>query len=292
MMSSVVKTLPQPIIILGAGRSGTKFLRSLLAVSPECQSIPYDINYIWRFGNEANPDDELDVSQLSPQIKKYIRSQIAKYSADSESPNSKFVIEKTVSNTLRVAFVNEVFPEAKFINLIRDGRAVTESAIRQWQEPPNQQYLMQKLKYFPWRNYAYALKYASNMVRSKVLGQTEGYTWGPKYKNIDEDVRNKTLAEVCALQWKECVEKCKNQLEDLPNNRYIEVRYEDLVSSPQTVKDIGLFMGIKDIDVILKNYHNTVEDSNIEKWQTSLNKEDTESINNEILPLLERLGYV
>lgn len=291
-MSSIIKSGPQPIIILGAGRSGTKFLRSLLAVSPECKNIPYDINYIWRFGNEATLDDELSIAQLSPEIKKYIRSQIDRYTSDSNNQHNKFVIEKTVSNTLRVAFVNAVFPHAKFIHLIRDGRAVTESAMRQWQEPPNQQYLMQKLKYFPWRNYAYAIKYVSNIVKRKVFGQIESYTWGPRYKNISEDVRSKTLAEVCAIQWRECVERCMSQLATLPSNRYIEVRYEDLVSSPRTIKDLCSFIGISEIDMILKNYHDTVEDSNIGKWQTNLDEEAAKSILNEISPLLEQLGYV
>ena len=48
-----------PIIILGAARSGTKMLRKALASHPDLHAIPYDINYVWKYGSYQLPHDEL-----------------------------------------------------------------------------------------------------------------------------------------------------------------------------------------------------------------------------------------
>ena len=66
----------QPIIILGAGRSGTKFFRDVLLHSQETCAVPYDVNFIWRYGNESCEHDELSVDMATEPIKKYIRGSI------------------------------------------------------------------------------------------------------------------------------------------------------------------------------------------------------------------------
>ena len=42
------------------------------------------------------------------------------------------VVEKSVSNTLRVRFVDAVFPDAQYVVIVRDGRDVAASARAQW----------------------------------------------------------------------------------------------------------------------------------------------------------------
>src|SRR4051812_20775701 len=41
----------QPVIVIGAARSGTKLLRDSLATHADVARVPYDVNYVWRFGN-------------------------------------------------------------------------------------------------------------------------------------------------------------------------------------------------------------------------------------------------
>ena len=53
-----------PIILIGAARSGTKFLRDVLASAVGVKSVPYDVNYIWRHGSPNYGHDVLDLSLI------------------------------------------------------------------------------------------------------------------------------------------------------------------------------------------------------------------------------------
>ena len=45
---------------------------SILAASEATAAIEYDVNYIWRYGNEKIEHDELDIASLTPKNKKHI----------------------------------------------------------------------------------------------------------------------------------------------------------------------------------------------------------------------------
>ena len=120
-----------PVIILGAARSGTRLLRSLVASGEQHAEVPYDVNYIWRFGNESCPDDCLAASTVNDQLRAFVHRRLAKCAhAKPDQP----IVEKTVSNVLRIPFVQSIYPEAKYVFLMRNGRDVIESAYRCWQQ--------------------------------------------------------------------------------------------------------------------------------------------------------------
>lgn len=59
----------QPVIIIGAGRSGTNMVPDLLTAFPACATWPCDeINYIWRYGNAGFPTDELTAEHARPSV--------------------------------------------------------------------------------------------------------------------------------------------------------------------------------------------------------------------------------
>ena len=58
--------------------------------------------------------------------------------------NSKVIVEKTCANSLRVPFVNEIIPDAKFIYIKRDMLDVVGSAKHRWKAPINLIYLLKK----------------------------------------------------------------------------------------------------------------------------------------------------
>ena len=110
--SSKVPTMQyQPVIIIGAPRSGTNMLRDVLTSLPGVATWPCDeINYIWRHGNVRYPSDELRPDMARTAVRKYIRKQFdwvaGKYQAHTG-------VEKTCANSLRVGFVDRVVPDAK-----------------------------------------------------------------------------------------------------------------------------------------------------------------------------------
>jgi hypothetical protein len=281
-----------PVFLLGAGRSGTKFLRDILGVSSNVSIIPYDVGYVWRYRNEKIPHDEFTLDLLNDSIKQYVRKTLPQLvKKDFDKSNATILIEKSVPNTLRPAFVQAIYPEAKFIHLIRDGRAVTESAMRLWQASPERGYLLKKLQYFPWKNYKYALWYIANMIKGKLSSGRGQQIWGSVYKGLIEDAKTLPLETVCARQWKKCIEISLSQLSEFDKKNVIEVHYEDLMQDAKALESICEFIGINDKNTVVKNYESKVVRTHADKWKISLKPEQLELINNEIAILNTTLGY-
>ena len=65
----------QPVIIIGAARSGTNMLRDALAQFDGAATWPCDeINAIWRYRNFAFPTDELPTNAASDEVRRFIRA--------------------------------------------------------------------------------------------------------------------------------------------------------------------------------------------------------------------------
>lgn len=275
------------VFIIGAARSGTKFLRDIIGASPEVAIVPYDVNYIWRGGNDYFPDDALPAraaASVAQRIAMELKHQ-AKY-RDGKS----LLIEKTVSNCLRIPFLEQVFPEAKYVHLLRDGRDVVESAWRKWQEKPDWTYLLNKAKTFPLVNYRYAGWYLAN-IASRLLHRRSGIRiWGPRYPGIELDLATKSLIEVCARQWAVCVEYARRDLAPLPAERVLTVNYEALVRDAQAVARIASFAGIHDATSIIDAYQNTLRRDIRPSWEL-LAESDRQMALEIIKPQLTALGY-
>lgn len=278
-----------PVFLIGAGRSGTKFLRACLSASDEVDSVPYDIGYVWRFGNETVAHDELVSSDVSEKIRRYIVSTLPTLTS-SNKPDGKFLIEKSVPNALRISFINEVYPDAKFVHLVRDGRAVIESSIRQWRNPVSKGYLVKKLKYFPWKNYRYAIWFLFNLVRSKFSKQPS--IWGPRYKGIMEDVASLTLEEVCAKQWSKCVDLADTQFDEIDACRIHRIQFEDLMGDVSKITELCAFIGIKDVSLVEQYFLKNVDRSHNAKSLGNLDDKSMKAINKYAKETLLRLGYL
>jgi hypothetical protein len=277
--------MSEPVIIIGAARSGTKFLRDTLGTSQDAMAIPYDISYVWRYRNESWPDDALAVEACTEAARSYIRRYILGQGGD-----CPVVLEKTVANCLRVPFVAKVFPEAKFIHLMRDGRDVVASSMRQWQSPVDWRYSLKKARQFPIRNFRYAAWYVGNRLRRLGTRSTRS-VWGPRYPGIDDDVATKELAEVCAIQWAKCVDTATRDLQYVPVERVLSVRYEDLVSDESTWRELCEFCGLSDAQAVLVELEKTIRPDTIGKWRNALQPDELDKVLPIILPTLTQHGY-
>ena len=280
----------RPVIIIGAARSGTKLVRDLVATHPAVDRVPYDINYIWRFGNEEYPHDELPPESLTPDTTRRIVAGLGRYQA-----GSPYLIEKTVSNCLRVPFVQAVFPDALFIHLLRDGRDVIESSFRQWHSRPDWLYIARKALTFPHiEAFGYARYYAGYALRRSFRRTTaiKVDTWGPRYEGIDRDLANLDLLQVCALQWKECVQKAAAGLAHLPPDRVVTIRYEEFVRRPQEhLEQIAYFVSLDPKPFTNSSEAESVTTSCIGKGRRKLSSEQLESITPLVEDTLRELSY-
>ena len=284
--------MSQTVIILGAARSGTKYLRDLLATAPNATCVPYDINYIWRYGSEGHPDDALPASLVTERKARFIRAQVHRLAGiDPSSP--QVVLEKTVGTTLRVAFASAVFPEAKFIHLVRDGRAVTESAMRQWQEPVSYRRLLEKARGLPLQNLGYAGWFVANLIKGLLSGRGGGRIWGPRYPAIDMDVaRRRDLVEICAEQWRSSVTAAREGLRAIPGGRQITIHYDALVGGVDALREVANFCDLVSIDDVLQAHRTRVIGTADDKWRSALTAEQKAKIEPIVEPLLRELGYL
>ena len=275
-----------PIIIVGAGRSGTKMLRAVLTSHPDVVCFPTEINYIWRYGNAKLDTDELTPKHARPEVVRYIRCQFNKLS---KKFHSGIIVEKTCANSLRVDFVHTILPKARIVHLVRDGRAVAESARRCWKGQPSVNYLLKKACWVPPRDIPYyAFRYIRYQLGRFSRHDTKQKSWGPRFAGLDELVKEKTLIEVCGIQWKVCVQAAESAMKDLPSDQTITLRYEDIIDS--SLSTIGrLFEKIKlpftpECQAYVRR---TVTAENVNKWQHDLSGQDMlmlmQHIENELL---------
>ena len=277
------------IFIVGAGRSGTKVLRDCLGASARVACIPYDIGYVWSRGSESLQHDELKADGISARQRHYIRETICRFGRKAaRGMEFDIVIEKSVPNSLRPLYVKTVFPEAKLIHIVRDGRCVIESAMRNWDSPSDKGYFIDKLRYFPLRSIPYALWYAKNKIN---FGSKSAKLWGPRYKGMQCDANEKQLIEVCTQQWIRCVETCEKQLLQMPSSDVLQIRYEDFIDDPATLKRICSFANIRVEGEVEHFYARYVEPYKGNACVDSLSQDQLMFIERQAAVVLARYGY-
>lgn len=279
---------PRRIVILGAARSGTKMLRDALARATGAGSVPYDIGYVWRVGNEGNPDDLLSPGAIGPEGQRFIRRFVDRY-ADGVPPA---VIEKTVGNTMRVPSVASVLPDAMYIHLIRDGVDVIESTRRQWTAPADLRYLLGKARHFPPRLAPrYGVKYLRSIAGRHRRDDGRIGTWGPRYPGIDEDLKVGPLLAVCARQWRWAVVQARTDLARL-KLPVVEVRYEQFVTEPEAeLERLTRFAGLPSDPLRLRSAAGQVVATRLGVGRGALTHDELDVVDTEAGELLSALSY-
>ncbi|MEL7496258.1 MAG: sulfotransferase [Planctomycetota bacterium] len=282
----------RPIIIIGAGRSGTNILRDLLVSQPAFATWPCDeINYIWRHGNRDHPTDQFTRDMADGSTRKFIRKQFSQFSL--KHPQAQ-IIEKTCANSLRCGFVHEIFPAAKFIHIIRDGRDVAASAALRWNAKLDVPYLLKKARFVPWTDLPYyGFKYFQARLYRLYSGQQRLSTWGPKFDSMESVFREHDLEVGCAIQWRQCVQAAIDQLDELPSDQVLTIQYESFAEQPVSeLKRIFQFLGHEVDQAELQRIAERVSSKSIGKWRSQLSEQQVVNIEEVAGDLLNQLGYV
>ena len=280
-----------PVIVIGAGRSGTNMLRDMLTQLPGFGTWPCDeINYIWRHGNRAFPTDEFSVEMARPEVVQYIRRAFDRLAA---RENLGHVVEKTCANSLRVGFVHRVVPEARFIHIVRDGRDVAASAAQRWTAPLDVPYLLRKARFVPPSDLPYyGGRYLLNRVARLRSSEKKLATWGPRFERMQEVLATQELPVACALQWQRCVEAADAQLAALPSEQVIQVRYESFVTDPAPELDrIVRFLEYPVTEDMVRAALAVVRVGKQKSWRNTLGEDMGAKVSVSVGATLYKFGY-
>jgi hypothetical protein len=180
--------------------------------------------------------------------------------------------EKNPENSFVVPFLAEAMPDAQFVHIIRDGRDAAVSHSEQ-----------------PWLNAASA--------GSGKHGRG-GQLWGNAARWWVEPDRRDEFAAVSdivrsAWCWRRFTEAALAGLATLPAGRSIEVRYESVVSDPMHAADVlagFLETTPAGLDALRSGLSRAKPDS-VGRWRKTLDQGQISDVEQEIGPLLARLGY-
>jgi hypothetical protein len=280
-----------PIIIVGAARSGTNILRDVLTGLPGLGTWPCDeINYIWRHGNAREPDDEFGPEMAGVEVRRFIRNS---FERQARRGALDFVVEKTCANSLRLDFVDRIFPEARYVYLVRDGRDVTASAIRRWNSSLDLPYTLRKARFVPWSDLPYyASRYIWNRMYQLASGRQRLAFWGPRFKGMDTALREYPLAGVCALQWSRSVQRADEVLDRIDANRTHRLTYETFVIQPAVeLHRLSAFLGITIPDRQVDVLAGSVFAGSVGRWKMELQPEEQALVQTLAGATLEQHGY-
>ena len=222
----------QTVIIFGAPRSGTNMLRDAVCQLPGFATWPCDeLNPLWRTGNAGYPNDAIPSSRATSKVQRRIR---AAFDRQAKSARCGSLVEKTCANCLRPEFVRQCFPEAKFLQIVRNAVDTTSSTLGRWDARMEPGYLLKKVRFVPWRDLP---RTGFRAISRRVL-RSRGAAdrpWGPILPDeVLPEGRGVSAVEYAALQWAECVRRVDAMLEGLEAHQACSVRYEDFVEDPSS----------------------------------------------------------
>jgi len=283
-----------PIFIIGAGRSGSSIFHRMFCTHPNVawlsrwhakyssnlEKIKYliymgDLPIVgWKLRKYVDPSECYQLwEQMCPGFSLTCRD----LNADDVTNKNKLRIQTMLSRVLtekkhrllikltgwpRISFIREIFPDAKFIHLVRDGRAVSNSTLHVdfW---------------WGWRG-------------------PEGWRWGElsdKNKAAWKK-HNYSFVALAGIQWKilmESMEVARNQVD---SKDFLEVKYEDFCDDPiNGFKKVANFCELEWTKDFERNLNHFTLASQDFKWKEQMTVKQINILADLLDEHLTRYGY-
>lgn len=177
-----------PVFLIGCARSGTSILGEAIAAHPRVAYL-FEASAIWNTLVPERPDHRLTEADATTRVARAIDAALEKARRDLRGD---VLIEKNPKHVIRIRFLNAIYPDARFLHIIRDGRDTV----------------------------------ASLMFRNR--GERWGHLEIPGWRELLERYPRENHVR-CAHQWRDAVTVAQNDAHSLPPSRYHEIRYEGLV---------------------------------------------------------------
>jgi hypothetical protein len=204
----------RPVFVLGCPRSGTSLVYSLLQRHPDLRSLGGEGHVLWNAYQHPRlkgwSSDRALASDIHDEEPHFL------YSAINAVVGSHRFLEKTPKNILRVPYLNALFPDARYLLLKRDGRAVVNSLIEGWEVRQSPVYrLPEPLRLRDYR------------------GRLWCFILPPGWRSYADT----SIADIAAFQFASSYDVGLTDVETLPSGSVVELRFEDLLDRP--VEEMG-----------------------------------------------------
>ena len=296
-------------MITGVPRSGTSLLGRVLDQHPQISTWvePY---YIWDYHFRDAPHDQLTADDATDKVRQWIRKAYAKYRI---KLNANIVIDKSPRICLKIPFVHEVFPEARYIIILRDGRDTILSMYRQWEKKEEifgntsqrsqwqdrwyvfKRWLRRRPTWqFRLQSVLFELGSPKNWLQKKFLYKIrwEGrFGWGPRFKGWQEIMANATSLEFSAYQWIHCARGILDNIGFIPESRRLVLKYENFITNPKaSIKKILEFLSLELPEGFMAMMPE-IWSNNSNKWPQAFTAEELTTIGPIIGKTLIEFGY-
>lgn len=263
--SVFARRLERPVFLIGCARSGTTLLAGMLGTHPQIAEWS-EANYLWDPGwYPWRPEfrDKLPLEVDEPAFiarwwreNRHRRREIAAALGAYQTLASRPVLlNKSPNHTFRILQLLEMFPEARFIHMVRDGRAVAYSYAG---------HLRRKDKLREWpRDHRERFAASPEELVLHLAG-----VWSRSVREVEEQDRRLALAD---------------------RGRLREVTYEGLVAEPrETLAALHRFLGVAERPEDPSRWRLRSQNH---KWRQELSSETVETLERRLGDDLARRGY-
>jgi len=271
-------TFEKPIFVLGCSRSGTTVMYKVLSMAKGLASLDKETHDFW---NSLHPPEEKnwESHQLGKKdVSDRDRIRVARFFFRHVGM-SRFV-DKANQNCFRIHYLLELFPDARFVYVKRDGRDNINSLIHGWGRPE---------EFAIWKH----------SFPEKVMVDNGRYqSWSFFLFQGWRSLLNARIEEVCAHQWIAANEAILSARTFIPSFQWIEISYEDILSSPvETFQKVFEQLEIpfagkakNHCGELLENPYNAFSTPRLNKWKDE-NRERIERVMPAIQKTMTRMGY-
>jgi hypothetical protein len=266
LRASLPPRVVEPVVVVGAPRSGTSFLGGCIGAldSVSYHREPVAMKAVAR---------HVYVRGWSPERADRTYRTIYAMLLGLHLAGDRRLVDKTPQNAFVVPSLAQVFPDARFIHIIRDGRDAATSYLEK-----------------PWARQVFAWTR-----RRDPAGEPYG-PFAPWWVEPDRRAEFESTSDVhrAIWVWRRYLEAAREGTRSIDPARWIEVRYEALMTDPKLEADRILdFLGVEDdaererLQVALSR----ADPASLGRWRERFDDLELEVIEREAGKLLMALGY-
>jgi len=288
------RNIIKPIIIVGTGRCGSTVFHRLLATHPQLMWLSgfaerYPRRLAWNrwavtamgnpvlralLGERIRPSEcyafwdtyaygfsepcrDLVRADVTPRVKKQVRAALAPLLT---SRRNRLLVK--ITGWPRITFLDEIFPDAKFVHIVRDGRAVASSLLH--------------VNF--WRGW-----YGPQGWRAGLLTPEDQAAW---------EAHDRSFTALAGIEWRIQMRAIDAARRGVDPARFHEVRYEEFCARPvETYRQVLEFAEVPWSAELERQVEAASIRSTSDRWRDDLTPEQQDVLTEVLRDDLARYGY-